>query len=240
MGIKMVVTSDWHFDAVTAGYPRIDEITDALIQSVETGRKHAIDYYIMLGDLCNPNNARSYKAIATAIDRLDYLYPHAMVMFITGNHDVIEDGSGDHVMLPIEVCGDYTVFSKPEIRVVSPGTKRAMNVVALPFTPSSHDYDPTDFIMNNLNNLDSNNKTVVLSHLNIEGIGPGSETENMPRGRDVFLPLEIIKEYIPDAVILNGHYHKQQTYCGVHIPGSLVRLTFGEANNKPGFLLLEM
>lgn len=80
------------------------------------------------------------------------------------------------------------------------------------------------------------NPQLIVGHLMIEGIAVGSETRDMPRGRDVFLPIDSLRDHFPDAKIVNGHYHDGQMYKGVHIPGALARFTVGEAQNTPRFL----
>jgi hypothetical protein len=81
---------------------------------------------------------------------------------------------------------------------------------------------------------------IVIGHLMLEGIAPGSETTDMARGRDVFLPVAALRAAFPDCVICNGHYHTAQTYKTVHIPGSLIRLTKGEIGNVPGYLIVDV
>jgi DNA repair exonuclease SbcCD nuclease subunit len=235
MTIKIVVTSDWHLDAITAGKRRHAEITTAIEQSVDFANEHEVDFYINLGDLTNPDTVRSYSSIWTAMDVRKRLNDDIYYLLVTGNHDVIEDGSGDHTMIPLYYLENTKVFDCPNIWGLE-----ETNIVALPFTPSSHEYSPTNFIEHNHQSLEPSWPTIVLGHLNIEGITPGSESTDMPRGRDVFLPVDTIRKYIPNAVILNGHYHKQQVFNRVHIPGSVARLTFGEADNKLGFLYLEI
>jgi hypothetical protein len=79
--------------------------------------------------------------------------------------------------------------------------------------------------------------------LTVPGIEPGSETREMPRGREVRYPVEAIRERWGDrAVMLNGHYHRayHRAESPVVVPGSLERLTRGEARNEPGCLILEV
>jgi hypothetical protein len=111
--------------------------------------------------------------------------------------------------------------------------------VALPFAPRSHAYDPGEFVRSAP--CPSSQRVLVLGHLNLEGIEPGSETTDLPRGREVLFPLEACGEvYGGRALLLNGHYHRRQSYKGVQIPGSLERLTFGEAANAPGYLVVDV
>jgi len=116
-------------------------------------------------------------------------------------------------------------------------------ILALPFTPLSHTYDPCEWVAKV---LDEPYSLIVLSHLNVEGIVPGSETKEMPRGRDVWLPLGMLKQRKAQTIVLNGHYHKRRVtpegIAGkdVIIPGSLGALSFGEENHEPGYLILEL
>ena len=81
---------------------------------------------------------------------------------------------------------------------------------------------------------------IIAGHLNLEGITAGSETTKMPRGREVYWPLDAIRECFPDALVLGGHYHERQLYQGVQIIGSLARLTFGEEDTQPAFIEVEV
>jgi hypothetical protein len=74
----------------------------------------------------------------------------------------------------------------------------------------------------------------------VEGIASGSETEEMPRGRDVFWPIEAIKKVAPKALQLNGHYHTRQVFKGIHHCGSLARLTHAEEGNTPAFSVYDL
>ena len=88
--------------------------------------------------------------------------------------------------------------------------------------------------------IDAADVVFVGTHLMLEGIGHGSETSDSPRGRDVFFPIVEMRALFPNAVFCAGHYHRQQVYEGVHIPGSLVQLTRGELDHRPGFLGLDV
>lgn len=236
--LRIVVTSDWHLDSITSGIRRRCEIENAIVSSVQTAINKNAHFYFMLGDLSDPNNVRLSSSIATTIESIKYL-KHTIPVFITGNHDVIEDGSGDHTMLPLKAIG-YRVFDYPIICKFTSNIGKNINLVALPYTPSCCSYDPVRFIKDHYKSIDNTYPTIVIGHLNIDGIIPGSETIDMPRGREVFLPITTIKKYIPNVMIYNGHYHRSQSYNGVVIPGSLARLTFGERLNKPGYMYIEV
>jgi hypothetical protein len=42
------------------------------------------------------------------------------------------------------------------------------------------------------------------------------------------------------ARLFNGHYHRRQTFRGITIPGALERLTRGEIEHEPGFLIVDV
>ncbi|MCK5642732.1 MAG: hypothetical protein KAJ19_18125, partial [Gammaproteobacteria bacterium] len=147
--------------------------------------------------------------------------------------DVVEDGSGSSVL---DSLGEVAVLFSSPVYWMLGGLK--LNVVALPFTPTSHNYDPVEFIGGV--QITNDYPILVIGHLNLKGITAGSETIDMPRGRDVFWPVDEIKAKWPNAIMVGGHYHERQVYKGVQIIGSMARLTYGEGDNNVGFLEMEI
>jgi DNA repair exonuclease SbcCD nuclease subunit len=228
---KAIISSDWHLDWITAGFPRYDEIDAAIDQSVDCAIKMpgASPLYLFGGDLTDPDNLRCHAALAKAVQVAQRLNDGGVSsLWITGNHDVIEDGSGHHTLMALQHIPGVTVADSPELYG---------DVFCLPFTPTSHSYDPDDIVR--LAHARGDDPKVVLGHLNVEGIVPGSETTQMPRGRDVFWPLDALKECWPNATLIGGHYHERQNYKGINIIGSLARLAFGEEDNDPAFAVVE-
>jgi hypothetical protein len=79
----------------------------------------------------------------------------------------------------------------------------------------------------------------------VPGAGVGSETLDMPRGRDLAFPLEAcaaLREAggYEKQVLLNGHFHRRIVDGPVLVPGSLARLTHGEEDHEPGFLVVDL
>lgn len=239
--MKAVVSSDWHLDWATAGHPRGLDVMIAIGESVDHAVEIGADLYIFTGDLTDPYSPRTHAAVSTAVQTATHLWIEHGIMsrWLVGNHDVIEDGSGSHTLDPLHGLAvglggrAVGVFSNPS-REVFEGD---LTVVALPFVARSHAYDPALYV----SHVEAPNpgRVIVLGHLNIEGIESGSESSEMARGREVFLPIDEIRKRWPNAVIVNGHYHKRQLFNGVQVPGSLERLTFGEDTNEPGFLVVE-
>lgn len=237
--MKLICTSDWHLDWKTAGLSRFDDISQAILQTVAEAKEQDVDAYVFLGDLCDPGSA-AIRCVSFAARVAKELSAAGIPsLWLSGNHCTQEDGHGTTVLSPLAAMGlgKVTVVESPRAMFWPPIDAW---VVCLPYTPRSHAYDPEAFI-DEAAGICTRHPAVVLGHLNIEGIGPGSETKDLPRGRDVFLPIDLINETWPNALVLNGHYHRRQTFRGIEIPGSLCRLTFSEENDESkGWLIVEV
>ncbi len=241
--MKILCSSDWHGDASTAGFPRYEDISRAVLETVDAAVREGVGLYLFLGDLCDPDSSATHRAAALGVLTAATLWSRHGIpsRWITGNHDVKEDGSGSHTLAGVAALahsvkheGQIGVLSQPFVECWA-----GFDLVYLPFAPRSHAYDPEEWV-NKCGAGKYGVQVIVAGHLNIEGIEPGSETTEMPRGREVFLPVAAIRQRWPKALILNGHYHRRQTFRGVVIPGSLERLTFGEEHNSPGFLIIDV
>lgn len=239
--MRALFTSDWHLDAMTLGRSRREEIVAAVQETVDVAIREKLDAYFFLGDLSDPDDGGAVIGstevlVRTAMQLAENGIPN---IWISGNHDVLEDGRGFTTLSVLRGLNDYDEFrlvlaEEPRLfRVVSP----EFAVVALPYTATSHAYDVEAFLKKTLPEV-RDQRVIVIGHLSVPGVQPGEETTEMPRGREVLLPTEVFKEF-PNVTVFNGHYHRQQTHDGVHIPGSLARLTFGEERHEPSYLIGE-
>lgn len=245
--MKIVASSDWHPDHVTHGVSRFAEVRDAAHRTVDRAIEEGAGLYVFAGDLCDPDSGSvTFRCVELAIEVAGRLSArHISSLWVAGNHDVIEDGSGDTTLSPLRaiapsLSAKVHVFERPGLARFET-MKDVVNVIALPFSATSHAYDVEAELTQIASKLPpgSQAKTIVVGHLNIAGVIPGEETTEMPRGREVWLPVEAAKRVARH--VLNGHYHRRQrTKDGVWIPGSLARLTFGEEGNEPSFLVLEV
>lgn len=239
--MKLLCVSDLHLDVVTMGVPRFPELVDALMHTVEVAIAAKVDGYVFLGDLCDPDSGPVvFRCVELAIRTADFLRRNGIPSWwLAGNHDVIEDGSGRTTLDPVRHSG-MVIEDPMGWAVLDKKGKIVANFVGLPFTATSHPYDPSEILRKNL--LDDGTPNVVFSHLSVPGIIPGEETIDMPRGRDVMLPVELLAR--PDVLVVQGHYHRQQVHqhkgATVNVVGSLARLTFGEESHNPGYLLVEV
>ena len=233
--MKLLVFSDVHLDWVTHGVSRFEEIRTTMIGLAGMAIEENVDLVMFLGDFCDPDSGPVvYRAVNTMIGMAVSLREAGIKsLWIAGNHDVIEDGTGTTTLHPMQAIADdmVHVIQRPE-RIQLDG----VTFVLLPFTATSHTYDPEEFAEGMLK--DATGPTVVAGHLTVPGIVPGEETTDMPRGRDVRFPVEVTEGA---TLRLNGHYHRQQkSESGIWIPGSLARLTFGEQKHNPGYLVVEV
>lgn len=245
--MKILITSDWHRDHVTGGIARALEVERGARYCVAEAMKQKVDVFLFGGDLCDPDDGAAVIAAAafTIEVALELARARIMSVWIAGNHDVIEDGSGRTTLsalraVSMRLASEYApilVFEQPDSVVLN--TKReALPFLALPFTATSHTYRPDKIV--EMFAPGFTNGGMVFGHLKVEGVQPGEETTEMPRGRDIVFPREELRRLMPKAFLGNGHYHRRQVYDGVHIPGSLARLTFGEREHVPGFLIAEV
>lgn len=246
--MKIIVSGDWHLDWSTAGLPRFDDGRAAVEVVLEAARREGAELFVFLGDLTNPESVRAHRAVGVAVDVATRLWFGAGIAsrWLVGNHDVIEDGSGCSSLEPLRALAEalprgressdqgIKVYDRPTVE-----TFRGKRLLALPFTPRSHAYDPTTVALEVWSNS-RDQVAAVFGHLNVEGLEPGSEVADMPRGREVVLPVSKLDSYWPTARVFNGHYHRRQLFGRVHVPGSLQRLTFGEEQNSPGYLIAEV
>lgn len=242
---RLLVTSDWHGDAITCGINRFEDVERGANETVEYMRRENIDGYLMLGDLTDPDNTRSHRAVALAMATAVRVQAEKKPsIWLGGNHDVIEDGYGTTTLSPLRALKPYVnVIERPMFGVVA---QLHAYFVCFPYVARHQAYDAVEHVADALEDYGKHGKgwpVVVLSHLNVEGAKTGSESTTLSRGRDHHLPVEQISQAFPDALILQGHYHKPQVIeahgMKVHVCGSLERLRFDEENDDCGFLVVE-
>ncbi len=237
--MKLLFTSDWHLDHTTDGHARFDEVSAAVDHSVKVATEEKVDLYIFAGDLSDPDGFAVHRAQSKAMATAAQLKKNGIPsLWVAGNHDVVEDGYGTTVLSPLAASGLCHVFEAPGVHTIADNV-----IIVLPFTPRSHAYEPAAFVRQMGAKLPAkvrqSSRVLVVGHLGLAGINPGSETTEMPRGREVLWPLDELTKWFPRATLVGGHYHKAQEYKGVNIVGSLARLTHGEEKHEPSMLLLE-
>lgn len=238
--MKLVVSSDWHGDKSTLGLSRTSEVAAAVEQSVQYAIETNADAYLFAGDLADPDSGgATFRAQEIAIKAAHDLAREGIrSIWIAGNHDVEEDGTGAtclSVLAAMERAGacNELIYVAEQPRVIE--LREDVAVMCLPYVPISHGYSPSTFARDVFANTDQ--RIIVLGHLMLAGVVLGEETTEMPRGRDVAYPVEETKGAL---MRICGHYHtRQTTQEGILIPGSLCRFTFGDEQHEPGYLAIE-
>lgn len=253
--MKILISSDWHLDAITAGVPRIAELEsylDALEEAIET---QDIDAAILGGDYFDPGGMRAHELTAILIQAVGRLARRLEnLIIIAGNHDVVESSEGWTTLSPLReaiaafgrgmgAC-DVWVAERPGCRLIHTpfSTANRVSVLALPYTARAVNV-ADDLKRAIADAADREGKLIVIGHMTVPGAALGSESKEMARGRDLDLPVERLAELRP-TYVFNGHYHRAQVVQGpvpVIIPGSPWRVTFGEAGDADkGFLVVEV
>lgn len=243
--MKIVATSDWHADAFTLGVDRYPDIERNVLASVELAVEEEVDLYIFAGDLSDPDTPGTQRALGLAGQAASMLYRHGIVsIWVAGNHDVVEDGSGATTLRALAgieqggaLAAGVRVFERPAARIIATRSGDVA-MVALPYPSRATHYDPGAFV-DSLEAFPSSLPLIVVGHLALEGMHPGSESKDMARGRSVTWPLAELGQVVPDgALILGGHYHVPievaisrlpgQASLPLHIVGAPDALVMGE------------
>lgn len=242
--MKIIVHSDLHFDKTTFDEPRFDDVLQSVNQVERAAIDNEADVVICTGDIADPDSGGVTFAAIAAIQRLGIsLTTHGIkFIVITGNHDVVEDGSGYTVLTPLRPLAQYHegFFVVEQPMLVWLTTK--LGVMCLPFTSVAASYSP-EVEASRMMNLSGRANIIVAAHLSVPGVLLGEETTDMPRGRDVLFPFDATKGAV---MRINGHYHRRQVFDPkdggppIYIPGAPQRFTFNDENNEPGFLMIDM
>lgn len=242
-------TSDWHVNVSTGGFRRFEDITRSVRETAEIAVQDRHDYYLFTGDLHDPDaNGDGYLYSRFLIETAIYVMERGVKFIaIPGNHDVVENGRGTTTLSALAALMGSHQYGERLYVVEEPGLISLPDAefIALPFTSHDRNYDPAQAIRDCTNLMRSSKLPVIVAgHLNIEGIEIGSETTDFPRGRDIFFPQQACDDLAAtgrEVFKVNGHYHKAQTFEGIHVPGAVARLTFGkEEEYTPGFQVIEV
>lgn len=218
--MKIVSCGDLHLDSILGGYDKSDDAKRALEFVVELtiGK----DLLVLLGDMFN-TKAPSPKAYAAFIEALEMI--SCPVVMLEGNHD-------NGAYLPFDKMN-----SEKGLKIIREPTFYEMENNKIGFCNYVRDgkKKAQDQVDNFFDEAGQGAK-VVFSHLAVIG---ASMSTGSPMGEgEVHIPKEVAKK-APYRVI-NGHIHKAQTIGSVVNPGSLVRVDFGEREDKKHVIVLEV
>ncbi len=244
--MKLLVTSDWHDDAVTLGVPRRAEILRYVDELRHVCVLEKVDVVVFPGDFADPGGMLASLYASDSIQLLPGLAAETRSkrgIVVAGNHDVVETSQTLTTLSPLAAvtaarCGvsvaetSSLVYVDDVCFLCLPYQARAAGAEVLPLGL----FDAC------LGARAAGQKIVSVSHLNVPGARRGSEVKEMSRGRDVDLPVEQLLELRPDLVI-NGHYHRPQVVdvsgLEVLIPGSPLAFTTDDDAGGKGYTIVE-
>jgi hypothetical protein len=243
--VKIAVCSDAHTDARCCGVERFDEVARAFDEVADYAEGMPYSdleraMFVFDGDLCDGDDGRDVlRASSLAIEHARRLAEAGIgkQLWVAGNHDVLGDGST--TLDPLAAVGDrFVVRGEPlRIDIVEDGEILA---VALAFPYSPKPYDAERALAFFLEDTKTIPQRIVFTHLQLPGMHPGSESQEMARGKDRMFPIGLLKG-ARRCTVVAGHYHAGGVGpAGIHIVGSMCRNTFGEEENTPSFLVLDV
>ena len=262
--MKFLHTSDWHVGKTLKGRGRVDEQTAVLKEIVDIARREDVDAVLIAGDLYEtsaPSAVAQQLLVHTLIALRD---TGAEVIAMAGNHDhaatfdayrPLMGAAGIHLVgqpRPADQGGVVTFTAR--------STGERVNVAVLPFlstryavrateiltgTPAEHasgyDQQVRDIIDHLKTGFTNDAVNIIMAHLTIlNGVLGGGERPAQTIF-DYFVPASIFGAE-PHYVAL-GHLHRRQHLsapCPVHYCGSPIAVDFGEADNDPMLLLVEV
>ncbi|MQA26449.1 MAG: exonuclease subunit SbcD [Micromonosporaceae bacterium] len=260
--MKILHTSDWHVGKVLKGQPRAEEQIAALAEIVQIAQAEQPDLVIVAGDLYEnaapaPESTRIVTRALSALRRTG-----AEVIAIAGNHDngaAMDALRGWAEAAGITVRGTVRHAEDHLITGVTAGGE-AWRCVALPFLSQRYAVRATE--MFDLTGAEANQTyadhlqrmlgvltedfdgtavNLITAHLTVVGATAGGGEREAHTIQAYAVPATLFPASAHYVAL--GHLHRRQAVnapCPVHYSGSPVAVDFGEEENSPGVLLVEV
>lgn len=263
--MRILATSDWHLDATTAGLARLPELEAYVSYLVAAVRTEKVDLVLHLGDVLDPGHLFESMYQRNLLEYAASLTKAATYgsLWIPGNHDVLDTDTPLSTLSALECVSRHwqtrplrtedevgvphwlSVVQEPKVSLYPGVAVLCLPYVSRAWTMSVFNKDRLKGALEAAARVRKagSRKLVVISHLSLPGMHPGSEDE-MPHGREVPFPVEEVKALKPDLV-LQGHYHEPQEVdvsgLKVQVVGAPLRFTFGERKGAPrGYVLVDL
>lgn len=226
----IAITADIHFHNHQQ-FKRIDEngmnsrLKDALScfeWIVDTAAKNHCEALIVAGDVFHSRKNIEHSVLDNVCRMFKWAESIMPVFVIAGNHDY--SITGDEALSIQSLAGANTIIvEEPTIHEV-----QRISFGMLPYTSSA---EKTASELKKLKDC-----KYLISHLGIHGAKVGPGDFEMPDE----IPPSLLLKYSFKNIFL-GHYHGHQTLADGKIVyvGSPLQLTFGEAGETKGFILLD-
>lgn len=265
--MRILHSADWHVDC--ARYGRLNSNTgiDTAIESnfqclehlVNVAVENEVDAFIGAGDMTNDGNPKpeiDLRLTETLQPLIDNEIP---IELDAGNHERISLPSRhrDNIAILQKMMGssytnavsDTALTKYPRFEALTiPYPSKSRILAELGKTrvdPTEGDALVVQYVQEQvyrlLENRDDTLPLVVVGHFTVSGIGlPGSERDVANLFSEVVFPTEFFNQFDPSYVAL-GHIHTpQKIQDNVYYSGSLNKLTFTDANDTKGGLLVDI
>lgn len=249
--MKFLISSDWHVDWTTDGWPRADDVIKSIGRTVQAANDLGVDLYVFCGDLMDGHDPdeRVWTLLSRVQSQLDRLTMPAL--FIAGNHDVVDRVGCRSALAPLrsslkqrEVMEDVLLIQYPfsvDVLVLPHLSPAHVDLEYVGMTRTLQEYG--EITLRDM--LDGRTRPfVVFSHWELDEIHQqwerGSE-EKMPRGARTCRVPQWLLEDERCLHVFSGHYHRHQEVGDkITVVGSMERLTFGERDDDKSFLFVEV
>ncbi|MGH3712289.1 MAG: exonuclease SbcCD subunit D [Micromonosporaceae bacterium] len=260
--MRILHTSDWHVGKVLKGQSRAEEQIAVLAEIVQVARDEQPDLVIVAGDLYEtaaptPEATRIVTRALSALRRTG-----ADVVAIAGNHD---NGAALDALRPWADAAQITVrgtVRQADDHLISGVTAggEAWRCVALPFLSQRYAIRATEMFdltgaeanqtyADHLKRLlgvlterfDSDAVNLITAHLTVVGATLGGGEREAHSIQAYAVPATLFPAHTHYVAL--GHLHRRQAVnapCPVHYSGSPIAIDFGEEENAPAVLLVEV
>ena len=216
--VRFTVFSDLHLfcwqhgsTIVNGRNSRLLDQQDVLRQFTEYCDRNSIDHVLFAGDFFHQSKV-SAEVLMAAHESLSPLKAGRRLFFLLGNHDCQSKDNSIHALSMLSNYG-----------TVIDSWYDSKHIAALPYTEDKDKL--TDFLSQSLEDK------IILLH---QGVA------NIPINSKGFTLNEILTpDMVPDnaAFCFTGHYHShKKVKDNLYIPGSPMQLTWGDKNEKRGWL----
>lgn len=269
--VKILHFADAHIDMANfgsldpkTGFPqRVGDFLKSLDFIIDTAIREKVDLVIFAGDTYKgrnplPTYQREWGRRIMRLSRASI-----PTLLITGNHDVSPSQTRAHTMQEFDtlqpdfvrvastVCllGPDQLFGVPVQLLALPWPNRGfipmrMEDEAGKSLPEDKLVDSIQCVLDDLmQRIDPHLPLIFASHISVQTAIFSTE-QIIKIGRDIVLPLGMVRNPRFDYVAL-GHIHRfQDLNLGAHppviYPGSIERIDFGEINDDKGFIIAEV
>lgn len=262
--MRILHTADWHVGKVLKGHTRLDEHRAVLGDLVRVAREEDVDLVAVAGDIfdtATPTPEAQSLVVSAILALRD---DHRKVIIEAGNHDnprqldVFRPLLGE---LGVTVVGTPRRPDAGGTVEVTTRTKEKARVAVLPFvsqrralsiaqvvtqTEADNNREYADNIAAMIEALTSGFDTagavnLLMTHATLFGASKGGGERDAQTIFEYALPATIFPAHLHYAAL--GHLHRRQKIEGpapLHYSGSPLHIDFGEGNNTPVAVIVDV